>query len=362
MSRRRLDNGGGDREPSESVVTEIRTTVVVAPREQFRVTRPALESIFAHTGLPHKLVYVDGASPAPVRQYLKLQARQRGFTLIRAEHYLSPMEARALALSHVDTEYVCFIDNDVLVTRGWLDRLVQCADETGAWAVGPLYCNEEPARGLIHMAGGEAHILEANGRRSFFEEHRFPRRLMSEVQGQLRRAPTELVEFHCKLLRTETFDKFGLQDPRYLSCGASLDLCLQLRDAGYPVYLEPSAIVANQQPPPFLWSGLPFYLLRWSDAWNRISLRCLRERWDLPADDWWIGDHYRWLTHHRELATEWVAEKMMKILGWRGGNRAANLVVEALHRRVVRADLRRRPELREYERTAPGPKFPTPKP
>ena len=83
---------------------------------------------------------------------------------------------------------------------------------------------------------------------------------------------------------------------------------------------------------------------------------------NLPTDDWWIGDHYRWLTHHRELATEWVAEKMMKILGWRGGNRAANLVVEALHRRVVRADLRRRPELREYERTAPGPKFPTPKP
>src|SRR5713101_3832394 len=157
MSRRQMAIGGGHREPSESVVTEIRTTVVVAPREQFRVTRPALES------------YVAGASPAPVRRYLKLQARQRGFTLIRAEHYISPMEARALALSHVDTEYVCFIDNDVLVTRGWLDRLVQCADEAGAWAVGPLYCNEEPTRGLIHMAGGEAHILEANGRRSFFE-------------------------------------------------------------------------------------------------------------------------------------------------------------------------------------------------
>ena len=243
-------------------MTEIRTTVVVAPREQFRVTRPALESIFAFTGLPHNLVYVDGASPAPVRRYLELQARQRGFTLIRTEHYISPMEARALALPHVDTEYVCFVDNDVLVTRGWLDRLVQCADETGAWAVGPLYCNEEPARGLIHMAGGEAHILEANGRRSFFEEHRFPRRLISEVERQLHRAPTELVEFHCKLLRTETFDKFGLQDERYLSCGESLDLCLQLRDAGYPVYLEPSAIVSNQQPPPFLWSGLPFYLLR----------------------------------------------------------------------------------------------------
>jgi GT2 family glycosyltransferase len=338
-------------------VTEVRTTVVVAPREQFRITRPALESIFAQTEAPYTLVYIDGASPAPVQRYLKLRARQRRFMLIRTEHYLSPMEARALALPHVDTEYVCFIDNDVLVTRGWLDRLVQCADESGAWAVGPLYCNGDPAHGLIHMAGAQAHILEENGRRAFFEEHRFPGRLISEVQASLRRGPTELVEFHCKLLRTEFFDKFGLQDPRYLSCAESLDLCLQLREAGYPVYLEPSAIVSNQPPPPFLWSDLPFYLLRWSDAWNRISLRCFRERWNIPADDWWTGDHYRWLTGRRQIAYEWVARKTRKLLGWRRGNKVATLIIEATHRRMMRQDLQRRPELREYERTAPSPKF-----
>jgi cellulose synthase/poly-beta-1,6-N-acetylglucosamine synthase-like glycosyltransferase len=272
------------------------------------------------------------------------------------------MEARARALPHVDTEYVCFIDNDVLVTRGWLDRLVQCADESGAWAVGPLYCNEDPARGLIHMAGGQAHILVENGRRSFFEEHRFPERLISEVQTCLRRGPTELVEFHCKLLRTEFFDKFGLQDPRYLSCGESLDLCLQLREAGYPVYLEPSAIVANQPPSPFLWSDLPSISFRWNDACGTGSACCFRERWNIPADDWWIGDHYRWLTYHREIANEWVAGKTQKLLGWRRGNKLANLIVEAIHRRVMRQDLQRRPELRDYERTAPSPKFPAPRP
>jgi Glycosyl transferase family 2 len=191
------------------VMTEIRTTVVVAPREQFGWTRPALESIFAHTEVPYNLVYVDGGSPAPVRRYLTLRARQRGFRLLRTEHHLSPMEARALALPHVDTEYVCFIDNDVLVTPGWLARLVRCADETEAWAVGPLYCNENPALGRIHMAGGQAHVVEEDGRRSFFEEHRFPRRFITEVRSHLRREPTELVEFHCKLLRTELFDKFG---------------------------------------------------------------------------------------------------------------------------------------------------------
>jgi GT2 family glycosyltransferase len=212
------------------------------------------------------------------------------------------------------------------------------------------------------MAGGQAHIVEENGRRSFFEEHRFPGRLAREVQAHLRREPTELVEYHCKLLRTESFDKFDFLDKKYLSCAESLDLCLQLRDAGYPVYIEPSSIVSNQQPPPLLWSDLPFYLLRWSDAWNRISLRCFRERWSLPADDWWIGDHYRWLTRHRRLAEEWVAEKTRKVLGWRRGNGVANRIIETLHRRVTRRDLQRRPELTEYERAAPRPAYPARKP
>ena len=120
--------------------------------------------------------------------------------------------------------------------------------------------------------------------------------------------------------------------------------------------------MANQQPPPFLWSDLPFYLLRWSDAWNRISLRCFRERWDLPADDWWIGDHYRWLTSRRRLANEWVAEGTRRLLGWRRGNRVGELLVESIHRRMTRQFLERRPELKECERAAPAPRFPDPRP
>lgn len=345
---------------TERNVTETRATVVVVPREQFRVTQPSLESICAHTELPFNLVCIDGGSPRSTRRYLQLRARQRRFTLLRTEHFLSPTEARALALRHVDTEYVCFIDNDVIVTRGWLDYLVRCADETGAWAVGPLYCNQDPALGLIHMAGGLAHIREEAGRRSFYAQHRFPKRLVSEVRPQLRREPTELVEYHCMLLRTETFDKFGLQDSRYLSCAESLDICMQLRQVGYPVYLEPAAVVSNQQPPPFLGSGLPYYLLRWSDAWNRISLQRFRERWNLPADDWWIGEHYGWLTRHRDLAWEWVAERTRKALGWRRGGRLARLIVEPIHRHVVRKYLKRRPELVEHERDAPRPPVPAP--
>ena len=54
-----------------------------------------------------------------------------------------------------ETEYVVFVDNDVLYTEGWLDRLVACADETGAEVVAPLTCQGLPAHTEIHHAGGD---------------------------------------------------------------------------------------------------------------------------------------------------------------------------------------------------------------
>src|SRR6266446_7089379 len=130
-------------------------TVVVVPRERFSVARRALECLLSETTYPFRLVYIDGASPRPVKRYLEAEARRSGFRLLRSEHHLSPTEARNLGLREAaGTRYVVFIDNDVLVRAGWLEALVGCADETDAWLVGPLYCFGEPPFSTIHMAGG----------------------------------------------------------------------------------------------------------------------------------------------------------------------------------------------------------------
>jgi hypothetical protein len=60
---------------------------------------------------------------------------------------------------------VAFIDNDVIPERGWLEALRRCMDETGAWIVGPLYCEGEPDAAVAHMAGGEAHFEESADRK-----------------------------------------------------------------------------------------------------------------------------------------------------------------------------------------------------
>ncbi|MEO1297783.1 MAG: glycosyltransferase, partial [Cyanobacteria bacterium J06636_16] len=147
-----------------------KVTVVVSPRERFSYAQTSLESIYGHTQIPFELVYVDGNSPPSVQAYLKSKADEKGFDLIRIDHFLTPNQARNIGAARVNTPYMAFVDNDVVVSPGWLEALVQCAEATGAAIVGPLTCQDEPVHETVHFANGVARIIvDVRGRRRLRE-------------------------------------------------------------------------------------------------------------------------------------------------------------------------------------------------
>lgn len=280
-------------------------TIVVSPRERFSHTQPSLESIYAHTHIPFHLIYVDGGSPNSIRQYLQEQSQQRGFDLIRTEHYLSPNQARNLALTQVKTDYVLFIDNDVEVSPGWLEPLLDCAEATQATAVCPLTCIGQPLHQKIHLAGGEARIvLEVNGdtiRRRVHEKHYFVNRLVADVRDRLQRRQCEFAEFHCMLVRTSIFAQVGGLDEALLCTREHIDFCLNVTQSGGTIYCEPASVVTYVPDVVFRWSDLSYFMLRWSDDWEIRSLQHFRKKWDL-AKDKYFKKRYRRLGHRRHQA------------------------------------------------------------
>jgi GT2 family glycosyltransferase len=276
-------------------------TIIVVPRERFAVTRRALETLYSETDYPFRLIYVDGGSPLKIARYLEEQAGQRGFELLRSERFLSPNEARNWGAAHASGRYAVFVDNDLLVSRGWLAALVCCAEETGADLVGPLYGVGEPELGWIHMAGGTARIEENGGVRRLTEEHRFAGRLLREIEPELHRVATDLVEFHCMLARRETLDALSPLDEELLSTGEHIDLCLAVRQRNGSIYFEPASRVSYLPPPPLDAADRPYFRLRWSEAWTRRSLTRLQQKWGLAANDPYFDDHLRWLRSHRRL-------------------------------------------------------------
>ncbi|MCB8933258.1 MAG: glycosyltransferase [Fimbriimonadaceae bacterium] len=280
---------------------EPRVTVAIVPRERFSFTRQSLESVLSNTTFPHKLVYVDGGSPPEVRDYLRAQSAAQHFELIRTEHFLSPNEARNLAAARLETEFVAFVDNDVTVDPGWLEKLVACADETGAWIVGPLYMIGPPGTDVIHMAGGDLEIQEVDGRRVFHEAHRLANQRLGDHAGALRREAVDMVEFHTMLVRSSALKALGPLDEELLSAAEHADLCMLAQKQGGSVYLEPSAKVTYSPARPESRADFAYHLLRWSPEWNDRSLDRFAEKWNVERHPGLKGQA-RWLRRHRLAA------------------------------------------------------------
>ncbi len=261
-------------------------TIVVTQRERFSVSRESLDSIYEHTKLPFKLIYVDGNSPAHIRTYLEAEAKNKSFILVRTEYYLFPNQARNIGLAEVDTEFVVFLDNDGIVSADWLEPLLTCAEETGASVASPLICIGKPLHENIHNGGGRTFVTEKRqGKRltrcfSNKDTHGGTRYdgKVSVLKDQIHRGSWAYVEFHCMLVRTEIFKCTGPFDEGMMNTREHIDFCMMVTGCGGKVYMEPESIVTYLAGPPKT-SDMLFFMLRWSDKWHYASIARFGDKW-----------------------------------------------------------------------------------
>lgn len=347
---------------SNSSMADPQVTIVVVPRERFSCVRESLESIYEHTTIPFNLVYVDGNSPRQVRRYLEAKAQEKGFQLIRTDYYLYPNQARNLGLSQVKTKYLVFIDNDVIVSPGWLNHLVQCAQETEATVVGPLMCQDQPVHEIIHFAGGESHIWSDNlGRRRIREKMYKQGQRVAELRDQFKRIETELAEFHCVLVRTEIFERIGLLDEAMINTKEHLDFCMTVRNAGGTVYFEPECVVTYVPGPPLEWTDLHYYMLRWSDAWTLSSLNRFREKWELVEDGYFQSKYKKLGWRRRKTIVGPLAHRLT--LGIKSGWFAEKILTpidKVFNRYLTNRHARHQSQQVSTQASAPLYQFPTP--
>jgi Glycosyl transferase family 2 len=294
-------------------------TVAFVPREVFSTTERALETLLARTPQPFDLVCVDGGSPPFIQAYLERRAKQCNFTLVRSETFLTPNQGRNLALDHVRTKYVVFVDNDVRVAEGWLQPLVECAEQTGAWLVGPQYFEFEPEETRLHMYGGLCRIIEdKRGRRTYVENHHLAHRALSSVDEPIVRRETEMIEFHTVLVAMVAFRQLGRLDEQMMNTAEHGDLCLAVRAAGHKIYADPTSKVTYVPPKRLTPEDQEFFFLRWSEAWAQASLDRLNEKWGLSLQ----ADHNArtrgWVAVHRRYGMPQLA-LLRRCLGRRVG-------------------------------------------
>lgn len=282
------------------MVDEPNVTLVIVPRERFGSSVASLESVYANTSMPFRVIYIDGNSPQSTARELLKQSKLKGFELIRENKFLTANKARNLGLARVSTKYVVFLDNDVFVTPGWLERMIECAEETGADIVSPLYLEGKLERRIIHMANAVSKIEVRDGKKYYIEDRLLASQKLDAVSHNLSREQSNLFEFHCVLMRT---DLFAIPDlmPEHVSNLEHSHLSMRVLALGKKIYFEPSSVLTYDYSYPFYISDLPFFHYRWSHALSTQSLMFFKKFWDLSDDDPFIPNALQWVADHRRV-------------------------------------------------------------
>jgi GT2 family glycosyltransferase len=321
------------------------STVVVVPREAHSPWRATLDAIADATRPPYRLVVVDGGSPPHVRRELERLAVVRDFTLIRRDVVVSANEARNLALAHVDTEFVVFLDNDTIVSTGWLELLEQCARDTGATAVVPVVLWGGPGERRVHCARGHAAIVGSGPTRRYDEHNEDIGKPADDVES-LAPAPTTFAELHCLLVRTATLRELGPLDEELVAAREHSELILGIAQLGGTVWFEPRVVVRYPWPKSLRASDYPFYMVRWSDEWGTRSFARFNATWSI-AD---TSDDAKFAQGHllRRLGSAPVPASAARGPAWRAARHAWRVVDRVGTPVAVRVTDRRR------ARVAPG--------
>lgn len=275
--------------------------VVVNQRDSFGWPEPLIDALFRAVPAGTPVLFVDGGSPAEVRDALRRSAEHWGFQLERREVLVSANQARLLGLQRLDVSHLLCVENDVRLAPGCGERLLAAAQRHRADVVVPLVLEENNSgRQRIHLAGGRCRLRRGwVGRRL---DVLFQQRHQDLAQQPVMARPTELVEYHALLLKTAFARAHPLHDPAIASAQEILDFSLAVQQHSGRCWLEPAAAAVFLNPSRVASADRPLFLHRWSDRVQRQGIHHFRHKWSLGPWSCVLGSQRAWVTAHRSLA------------------------------------------------------------
>ena len=208
-SRRALARQNTWRHRCETLSAELkrlfgRASIIIPSCNNFEYLRLCLDSIWCKTSYPNfEVVVVDNGSDPEVLEYLaELASVEPRLKVIENGQNLGFARANNIAIAaSADSEYVVLLNDDTVVTHGWLSRLIEHLQDEGIGLVGPV----------TNWTGNEAKIDVPYA--SIEDLDAFARRHGREHRG--RQFDISVLAMYCVAMRRSLLDEIGPLDERY---------------------------------------------------------------------------------------------------------------------------------------------------
>lgn len=223
-----------DSKPSFSMEAPDPEVSIIIPFHNCReLTMACLGSIFDHTtGITYEIILVDDASD----ESLDLVGISTPFPvhLIQNKVRKNFSANNNLAASLARGKFLCLLNNDTLVTPGWLKPMVAillCNPDIGVLGNKQLF----PETEKLHHCGM---AFDDNGLPWHLHPHTDPSLPAVNYQRDL-----QIVTFACVLIPKRVYQELGGLDETFHNGFEDCDFCLRVRSAGYRVTYTPASTI-----------------------------------------------------------------------------------------------------------------------
>jgi GT2 family glycosyltransferase len=190
--------------------------IIIPVWNQPEATAECVDSIKKCTRYPYRIIIVDNGSGPETAEYLKnlKESGDINVMLVRNESNEGFIKAVNKGIKLSDAKYLCLLNNDTIVTKGWLGEMAK------VFTKGPLIGIVNPSSNTLGQK------LPAGGTPEEFAEN-------SRSQSGLFVELGSAFGF-CMLMKRDLFDKIGLFDEVYgMGNFEDTDFSLRAKEKGY---------------------------------------------------------------------------------------------------------------------------------
>lgn len=225
-------------------------------------TKMALESIRAHTREPYEIIVVDNGSREETTTWLRTLTDVRAIFNDRNRGFAGGTNQ---GIAAARGEYVVMLNNDVVVTDGWLDGLVGAFDRVPGLGVSAVRSNR--------IAGDQMILNATYTDMASMHFYASERRTAFRHQGYT----TDRAIGLCLCIHRSVIDEIGGIDERFgVGNFEDDDFCLRVRAAGYRIYVCNDVFIHHFGSRSF--------------AANNVEYgKTLRDNWKQFAAKWGLG-------------------------------------------------------------------------
>lgn len=258
-------------------------TISIIPRERYSEMSGCLKYLIANTPVPFRLSIIDNGIPLEYRAEILTELNKlTNIEWIKVPHLALPNASRNAALRHCKTRYICLLENDILVSDGWIENMIHSMKSHHAQAVAPIIFLPD---GGVHFDWRLDKIIAKKSDEEITSIDILAKPNFDEYDsGTLATKQVDFIEQHCILFDMYSTSNINTLFDEELNTRCDIDMCLRLWEQGSVVVLEPNAKVIFKMPQSHEDIEIEeqeYFKKRWDIDMARKSHSILVSRWKL---------------------------------------------------------------------------------